>query len=56
MCYDRYARRRREEAESHRIWQEFDRTTPISEPERPEADERKADEPERAEQSVASER
>ena len=56
MCYERYPRRRREAAESDRIWQEFDRTTPISEPEPPEADERKADEPERAEQSTASER
>ena len=56
MCHERYLRRRREDAESHRIWQEFDRTTPISEPEPPEDDDRKVDEPERAEQSITSER
>jgi len=33
MCYERYLRRRREEDdESREIWREFDRTTPISDP------------------------
>jgi hypothetical protein len=56
MCHERYARRRREETESHRIWEEFDRTTPISEPAPQDVDEREADDPERAEQSITSER
>jgi hypothetical protein len=61
MCYDRYTRRRREEAESRGIWQDFDRTTPISEPEspevaEPEVAEPEVTEPERAEQAIASER
>jgi hypothetical protein len=56
MCYDRYTRRRREEAESRVIWQDFDQTTPISEPESPEVAEPEVAEPERAEQAIASER
>jgi hypothetical protein len=56
MCYDRYTRRRREETESRGIWQEFDQTTPISEPEPPEVAEPKVTEPERAKQAIASER
>jgi hypothetical protein len=57
MCYDRYLRRRRdeeEEAESRAIWQEFDRTTPISDAEPSEATEPEPAEPERA--AAASER
>jgi hypothetical protein len=56
MCYEQYTRRRREEAESRGIWQEFDQTTPISEPEPPEVAEPEVTEPERAEQAIASER
>jgi hypothetical protein len=56
MCYERYTRRHREEAESRRIWQEFDRTTPISEPEPPEVAEPEVTDPERADQPVTTER
>lgn len=58
MCYDRYARRRREEeVESKRIWEAFEwTTTPVSEREPQEVDDPKVDEPEPAELSVASER
>jgi hypothetical protein len=51
MCYDRYLRRRRHEEEreeSRAIWEEFDRTTPISDPEPGEVDEPERTEPERA--------
>jgi hypothetical protein len=43
MCYDeRYLRRRREaDEESRAIWREFDRTTPISDPQAEEVDEPK---------------
>jgi hypothetical protein len=45
MCHERWMRRREKEAEESReIWQDFERTTPIGEPQRP--DERP--EPERA--------
>jgi hypothetical protein len=33
MCYERYLRRRRQADESQEIWQEFDRTRPIADPE-----------------------
>jgi hypothetical protein len=61
MCYDRYTRRHRQEAEdSRKIWQELDRTTPISDPEpdvtEPEVTEPEVTEPERAEKVTASER
>ena len=36
MCYERYLRRRREEAdESRELWQDFERTRPVAEPEPP---------------------
>ncbi|MCW3001858.1 MAG: hypothetical protein JWQ20_1156 [Conexibacter sp.] len=57
MCYDRYTRRHRQEAEeSRKIWQELDRTTPISDPEPPDVTEPEVTEPERAEKVTASER
>ena len=46
MCYERYLRRRREEAEESReLWQDFERTRPIADPEPP----AEVTEPERAE-------
>ena len=33
MCYERHLRRRREADESQSIWQEFERTRPIADPE-----------------------
>ena len=49
MCYERYQwRRRREEEESSEIWEEFERTTSISEPEPREVAEPEPAEPERA--------
>ena len=33
MCYERYLRRRREADESQSVWQEFERTRPIADPE-----------------------
>jgi hypothetical protein len=46
MCYERYSRRRREEAEeSHELWQDFERTRPVADPEPP----AEATEPERTE-------
>jgi hypothetical protein len=55
MCYERYTRRHREEAdESRKMWQELGRTTPISDPEPPEVTEPDAPEPERAEKVTAS--
>jgi hypothetical protein len=57
MCYERYMRRRRQEAdESRGIWQDFERTTPISDPQPPDLAESGATEPERAEEVTASER
>jgi hypothetical protein len=57
MCYERYMRRRRQEAdESRGIWQEFERTTSISDPQPPEVAEPGVTEPERAEEVAASER
>jgi hypothetical protein len=36
MCYDRYLRRRRDEAEkSDDLWKDFERTRPVAEPEPP---------------------
>jgi hypothetical protein len=36
MCYERYLRRRVEEAEESReIWKDFERTQPVAEPEPP---------------------
>jgi hypothetical protein len=55
MCYERY-RRRQEDEESRVIWQDFERTTPISEPEKPEVEEPERSEPETAEELTASER
>jgi hypothetical protein len=56
MCYERYLRRRQEDDESRAIWRDFERTTPISEPEPREAPEAERSEPERAEDLTASER
>jgi hypothetical protein len=56
MCYDRYLRRRREDEESREVWREFERTTPISEPEPKDAKEPEREEPERAEELTATER
>jgi hypothetical protein len=56
MCYERYLRRRQEDEESRAIWQDFDRTRPISEPEPGDVEEAEASEPERAEDLTASER
>ena len=50
MCYERYLRfRRHEDEESRAIWQEFERTTPISDPAPDEVPEPERGEPERAE-------
>jgi hypothetical protein len=54
MCYERNLRRRQEE-ESRAIWQDFQRTTPISEPEPSEVEEPERAEPDRAEELTASE-
>ena len=35
MCYERYLRRRREAEESQGMWQDFERTRPIADPEPP---------------------
>jgi hypothetical protein len=57
MCHERYMRRRRRATEESRgMWQDFERTTPISDPEPPEVTEPDATEPERAEEVTASER
>jgi hypothetical protein len=53
MCYERYLRRRREDEESRAIWQDFERTTPISEPEPAEVEEPERSEPDRAEELTA---
>jgi hypothetical protein len=55
MCYERYLRRRREDEESRAIWQDFERTTPISDPEPDEVEETERSEPDR-EELTASER
>lgn len=55
MCYDRYIRRHRdEEAESRRVWQDFERATFVSDPKVPEVEEPEVAEPERAEEPVAA--
>jgi hypothetical protein len=57
MCYERYMKRRRQEAdESREIWHEFQRTTPISDPEPPEVPGPEVTEPERAEKVTTSDR
>jgi hypothetical protein len=56
MCYERYLRRRQEDEESNAIWQDFERTRPISDPEPREVDEPEPAEPERGEDLTASER
>jgi hypothetical protein len=57
MCYERYLRQRRQQTkESTEIWQEFEGTTPISNPEPAEITEPERNEPERAEEVTASER
>jgi hypothetical protein len=57
MCYEWYMRRRRQETEQSReIWQDFESTTPISDPAPPDITEPDVTEPERAEQATASER
>jgi hypothetical protein len=58
MCYERYLRRRRqeEEEEGRALWQDFERTTPISDPEPREVEEPERSEPERAADLTASER
>lgn len=56
MCHDRYLRRRREDEEARAIWQDFERTTPISEPEPGEVEEPERTEAERAEELTTSER
>jgi hypothetical protein len=55
MCHERYLRRRREDEESRAIWQDFERTTPISEPKPREAEEPERSEPDRAEELTPSE-
>jgi hypothetical protein len=55
MCYERYLRRRcHEDEESREIWQEFQRTTPISDPEPPEVGEPELTEPELTEPEPAA--
>jgi hypothetical protein len=54
MCYERYLRRRREDEESREVWQDFERTTPISEPE-PRKDDESERESERVEELTTSE-
>jgi hypothetical protein len=56
MCYERYERRRRREAdESRAMWHDFDRTTPISDPEPREVTEPEVAEAEPAEELTATE-
>ncbi len=56
MCHERWMRRRREAEESRELWQDFERTRPIADPQRP----AEVTEPERAEareeREVAAER
>ena len=56
MCFERYERRRREADESRAIWRDFDRTTPISDPEPREVTEPEVPEAEPAEELTASEK
>jgi hypothetical protein len=50
MCHDRYLwRRRHADEESREIWQDFESTTPVSDPEPREVAEPEPAEPERAE-------
>ena len=35
MCYERYPRRRREADESHEMWQDFEQTCPVADPDAP---------------------
>jgi hypothetical protein len=62
MCYERYTRRERQQAEeSRKIWQDFGRTTPISDPAPPDVGEPdvvdpEVTEPQRAETVTASDR
>jgi hypothetical protein len=56
MCHERYLRRRREDEETRAIWQDFERTTPISEPEPDRVEEPERTETEPVEELTASER
>ena len=56
MCYERHLRRRREEAEeSHELWQDFERTRPVADPE-PAAEAPQADRAEAREELTTAER
>jgi hypothetical protein len=55
MCYERYRRLRKDE-ETRAIWQDFERTTPISEPEPPEVEEPGRSERDRPEEVIAGTR
>jgi hypothetical protein len=56
MCYERYLWRRRREAEEDRdLWQEFDRTRPIADPE-PQAEVTEPEPTEAREELTTSER
>ena len=46
MCWEYYERRRREDEESRALWRDFERTTPISDPEPREGTEPEVAEPE----------
>lgn len=35
MCHERYLRRRREADESHGMWQDFEQTRPVADPDGP---------------------
>jgi hypothetical protein len=57
MCHEWYRRRRQEDEESRAIWQDFERTTPISEPEPDEVEEpERSDEPDWVAKLTGSER
>jgi hypothetical protein len=56
MCHEWYLKRRRQDEESREIWLDFERTTPISDPEPAEVEEPERSEPDRAEELTASER
>ena len=56
MCYERYRRRREEDEESRAMWHDFERTTPIVEPEPREVEEPERPEPEWSEDLTASDR
>ena len=55
MCYDRYLRRRREADESKSVWEDFERTRPIADPE-PAPDVTPPEPTEAHEESTVSER